>query len=64
MAHIVLGELIERLVMASQRMSAKNPNKVTLLQAAEVLTQIGHRVAELEVEKAQRDARPQIVLAN
>ena len=56
MAQIVLGELIRSLIHASERMSAKNPNKVTLLQAAEVLMQMGQRVGALEAQHSAQHA--------
>jgi hypothetical protein len=63
MAHVVLGPLIESLVDAGQKMSNKNANKVLVLQAAEVLMQMGHRIAELEEAEALRE-EPRVVLAH
>lgn len=56
MPNIVLGDLIRELVTASERMSAKNPNKVLVLQAAEILIQMGTRVGELEAREPRQFA--------
>lgn len=64
MAHVVLGELIEGLVESAQRMSNKNRNKVLVLQAAEVLMQMGHRINELEEAEQKRASESRIVLVN
>lgn len=65
MAHVVLGELIENLVEASQRMKARNPHKLLLLQAADVLMQMGHKINDFEEAEAKREReQSRIVLVN
>lgn len=62
MAHVVLGDLLEALLESGQRMSNKNRNKVLVLQAAEILMQMAHRIHELEEAEKARESR--IVLVN
>ena len=64
MVNVVLGDLIRDLVAASERMSTKNPNKVLVLQAAEILIQMGTRVGELEARQHEAIEAQKLVLTD